>query len=191
MSLRLIPPTPIVIGALLVSAVLVGGITYAQQPRPIELDATTLAARTAAAHSLVPLLEDVKKRAMATVNIQPGGAQPSPFTGQQSTLLAFTLSKRPPVEPRVVQAMDRLMKWTPGDRSDEAQARLFDEWLNRLSAKATGLKLQTSAVACDTACVVETMTQLDDTWGQSVHDRAEQRDAVLLDALTEAVKNVK
>jgi hypothetical protein len=87
--------------------------------------------------------------------------------------------------------MDRLLKWTPGDRSDEAQARLFDEWLNQLSRKATGLALQTSAVACDTACVVETMTQLDDTWGQTARDRAEQRDGVLLDALNEAVKNVK
>lgn len=163
----------------------------AQQPKPIELDATTLAARTQAARSLVPLLEDVKKRATATISVQPGGAPPSPFTGQQSTLLAFTLSKRPPVDPRVVQAMDRLLKWIPGDRSDEAQARLFDEWLNQLSLKATGLKLQTSPGACDTGCVVETMTQLDDTWGQSPRDRAEQRDGVLLDALAEAVKTVK
>ena len=139
----------------------------------------------------MPLLQDVKTRATSNTNVQQGNPPPSPFTGQQSTFLSFSVSKRPPVDPRVVQAMDRLLKWTPGDRSDEAQARLFDEWLNRLSAKATGLKLQTSAVACDTACVVETMTQLDATWGDSTRDRAEQRDVVLLDALTEAVKNVK
>lgn len=162
-----------------------------QQPKPIELDATTLAARTQAARSLVPLLEDVRKRATAPVTVQQGDPPPSPFTGQQSTLLSFSISKRPPVDPRVVQAMERLLKWTPGDRSDEAQARLFDEWLNQLSRKATGLALRTSAVACDTQCVVETMTQLDDTWGPTTRDRAEQRDGVLLDALNEAVKAVK
>ena len=47
--------------------------------------------------------------------------------------------------------MDRLLTWTPGDRSDGTQARLFDEWLNQLSLEATGLKLQTSPGACDTA----------------------------------------
>ena len=188
MSRLFIPSIPLVVGALLVGAI---GSVSAQQPRPIELDATTLAARTQAARSLVPLLEDVKKRATAPVNVQQGNPPPSPFTGQQSTLLSFSLSKRPPVDPRVIQAIDRLLKWSPGDRSDEAQARLFDEWLNQLSRKATGLKLQASAVACDTACVVETMTQLDDTWGDATRDRAEQRDGVLLDALNEAVKAVK
>ncbi|MCC7033371.1 MAG: penicillin acylase family protein [Acidobacteria bacterium] len=188
MSRRLHPCIPAAIFS--VSIGLSVGIA-AQQPKPIELDATTLAARTQAARSLVPLLEDVKKRATAAITVQPGGAPPSPFTGQQSTLLAFTLSKRPPVDPRVVQAMDRLLTWTPGDRSDGTQARLFDEWLNQLSLEATGLKLQTSPGACDTACVVETMTQLDETWGQSPRDRAEQRDGVLLDALAEAVKRVK
>lgn len=163
----------------------------AQPRRPIELDATTLAARTEAAKSLVPLLQDVKRRATSNVNVQPGGAAPSPFTGQQSTLLSFSLSKRPPTDPRVIQAMDGLLKWKPGDRSDEAQARLFDEWLNELSLRATGLKLRTGAGACDTACVVQTMTKLDETWAGSARERAEQRDGVLLDALAEAVKNVK
>lgn len=188
MSRVSISSIPLVIAAMLIGAI---GSAFAQQPKSIELDATTLAARTQAARSLVPLLEDVKKRATAPVNVQQGNPPPSPFTGQQSTFLSFSISKRPPVDPRVVQAMDRLLKWTPGDRSDEAQARLFDEWLNQLSRKATGLKLQTSAVACDTQCVVETMTQLDDTWGDATRDRAEQRDGVLLDALNEAVKNVK
>ena len=91
----------------------------AQQPMPIELDAATLAARTEAARSLVPLLQDVKRRAESRVNVQTGGATAeSPFAGTNTTLFAMTVGqKNTPADPQVVQAMDRLLKWQPGDRT--------------------------------------------------------------------------
>jgi hypothetical protein len=164
----------------------------AQQPRTIELDAATLAARTEAARSLVPLLQDVKRRAESRVTVQPGGATAdSPFAGTNTTLFAMTIGqKSTPVDPQVVQAMDRLLKWQPGDRT-VPEAALFDEWLNQLSRKATALSVQSSATACDTECVVSTMTRLNETWGESTRQRAEVRDQALLEAFTDAVKRTK
>ena len=164
----------------------------AQQPTPIELDAATLSARTEAARSLVPLLQDVKRRAESRVNVQTGGATAdSPFAGTNTTLFAMTIGqKSTPVDPQVVQAMDRLLKWQPGDRT-VPEAALFDEWLNQLSRKATALSVQASATACDTNCVVSTMTKLNETWGESTRQRAEVRDQALLEALTDAVKRTK
>lgn len=164
----------------------------AQQPTTIELDAATLAERTAAARSLVPLLQDVKRRAESKVTVQPGGATAdSPFAGTNTTLFAITVGqKSTPVDPQVVQAMDRLLKWQPGDRT-VPEAALFDEWLNQLSRKATALSVQSSATACDTNCVVSTMTKLNETWGESTRQRSEVRDQALLEALTDAVKRTK
>ena len=164
----------------------------AQQPRTIELDAATLAARTEAARSLVPLLQDVKRRAESRVTVQPGGATAdSPFAGTNTTLFAMTIGqKSTPVDPQIVQAMDRMLKWQPGDRT-VPEAALFDEWLNQLSRKATALSVQSSATACDTNCVVSTMTKLNETWGESTRQRAEVRDQALLEAFTDAVKNTK
>jgi Penicillin amidase len=165
----------------------------AQQPdKVLELDAATLAARTEAARSLVPLLQDVKRRAESRVTVQPGGATAdSPFAGTNTTLFAVTVGqKSTPVDPQVVQAMDRLLKWQPGDRT-VPEAALFDEWLNQLSRKASALTLQTSATACDTECVVSTMTKLNETWGDSPRQRTDLRDQALLEALTDAVRGKK
>jgi hypothetical protein len=166
----------------------------AQQPgRPVELDAATVAMRADAARNLVPLLEDVKKRAVNRTQIQMGGGAPdSPFAGTQTTLLSMTVSKRDTVvDPQVIQAMDRLMKWQAGDRASSADAALFDAWLSELSSKATALSLQSSGGACDTDCVVRTMTQLNERWGESPRTRGELRDQALLEALTAAVKSTK
>jgi hypothetical protein len=164
----------------------------AQQPTPIELDAATLSARTEAARSLVPLLQDVKRRAESRTTVQTGGATAdSPFAGTNTTLFAITVGqKNTPVDPQIVQAMDRLLKWQPGDRT-VPEAALFDEWLNQLSRKATALSVQSSATICDTNCVVSTMTKLNETWGESTRQRAEVRDQALLEALTDAVKKTK
>ncbi len=161
----------------------------AQPPRTVELDAATLAARTAAAQRLVPLLKDVKNRATGRYNVQTGSAPNSPITGQQSTLFSVTVGKRDStVAPEVVAAMDELMKWRAGDRSAAKEAALFDAWLEELSRKATALQLATTGGACDTGCVVKTMTELNTTWGESPRTRAELRDQALLEALTEVVK---
>jgi hypothetical protein len=180
-----------------VAAILVCGLAPSspgaqQPPTRIELDAATLAARTDAARSIIPLLDDVKRRVESRTQAEVGGgAPPSPFTGRTSTVFSVTLSKRPPVAPQVVQAMDRLLKWEPGNRSAEYEATLFDRWFEQLSAKASALGTQRGIVACDAGCVARTMTALDETWGTAESERAEARDEALLEALTEAVKAVK
>ncbi|MCC7126553.1 MAG: penicillin acylase family protein [Acidobacteria bacterium] len=161
----------------------------AQPPQTVELDAATIAVRAEAAQRLVPLLKDVRNRATGRYNVQTGGAPNSPITGQQSTLFSVTVGKRDSVvAPEVLAAMDELMKWRAGDRSSPKEAALFDAWLEELSRKATALQLATTGGACDTGCVVKTMTELNTTWGESPRTRAELRDQALLEALTEAVK---
>ncbi|MCC7242046.1 MAG: penicillin acylase family protein [Acidobacteria bacterium] len=160
-----------------------------QQPTPIELDAATLAARTDAARAIIPLLGDVKRRVEPGVQAQTGTGSPtSPFTGTPTTVFSVTLSKRPPADPQVVQAMDRLLKWEPGNRSAEYEAALFDRWFERLSSRASAQGTQRGLVSCDAGCVARTMTSLDGTWGKTDAERAEARDEVLLETLAEAVK---
>jgi hypothetical protein len=163
-----------------------------QQPRTIELDAETLAARTDAARSLIPLLEGVRRRTQSRVDVQRGTVPDSPFAGTQTTLFAISLGKRSvAVDPQVVKAMDRLLAWEPGNRAAEVEAALFDEWLDWLTVKTSALATRKGLVLCDARCVTQTMTQLDETWGSSASERAEFRDQLLLDALTEAVSQAK
>ncbi|HUU33748.1 MAG TPA: hypothetical protein VMW48_06765 [Vicinamibacterales bacterium] len=163
---------------------------FAQTP-PIVLGAT-VAQRHEAARALVPLLKDVKAHAQPGATARPGTAPNSPFTGQPSTLFAFTLSKRSvPVDPRVVEAMDRLLMWNiaASDTSDaDDNTQLFDRWLVELEARSSGvLRLRGEAGLCDVNCVVSRMTTLDGTWGSSPKNRADVRDEMILEALKAAV----
>jgi hypothetical protein len=164
-----------------------------QQPaRPIELDAATLAARTEAARMLIPLLEEVKGKATARYQVERGSVPDSPFTGTQTTAVAITIGKRStPVDPKVVQAMDKLLEWEPGDRSATEEAALFDAWLGQLSRRASAIATKRGQVSCDTDCVVKTMTSLDDGWGSAEKQRPDNRDQVLLETFAEAVKGKK
>ena len=147
------------------------------------------AARLQAARTLVPLLKDLRQRAQGGTAVQRGSVPNSPFTGTQTTLFAFSLSKRSvPVDPRVVAAMDRLLAWNiSGPPVDDAPA-LFDRWLQELSASSSAaLRLQGGAGTCDAACVAQRMTTLDETWGASPRNRSDVRDEALLQALVSVV----
>ena len=162
----------------------------AQTP-PLALGAT-VAQRREAARALVPLLKGVKAHAQPGATVKPGSAPNSPFTGQPSTLFAFTLSKRAvPVDPRVVEAMDRLLLWNVGTSEAsgvDENTRLFDRWLVELEARSSGaLRLKGGTALCDVACVVGRLTTLDDTWGSSPKNRADVRDEMMLEALKVAV----
>lgn len=160
-----------------------------QPPRPIELDAATLAARTEAARELIPLLEEVKTKATQRYQVERGSVPDSPFAGTQTTAVAITIGrKNQPPDPQVIKAMEQLLEWEPGDRSDIEQAALFDAWLAQLSRRASAIATKRGQVSCDTECVVKTMTALDDGWGSAERQRGENRDQVLLDTFTDAVK---
>lgn len=163
-----------------------------QQPaRPIELDTASLAARTEAARSLIPLLEGVKEKAQARYDVGKGSVPDSPFTGTQTTAVAITIGKKnTPPDPEVVRALERLLQWEPGNRADAEQAALFDTWLAALSRRASAMATKRGLVSCDTDCVVDMMTELDDRWG-SEKQRSDDRDQALLDAFVEAVKQRK
>jgi hypothetical protein len=190
------------LAALVGAAVVVGGDLRAQL-RPTELPppqttppdiviGATVAQRQEAARRLVPLLKAVQTHAQPTATVRPGSVPNSPFTGTQTTLFAFTFSKRNvPVEPRVITAMNRLLDWNVGASGHEAEARLFDRWLVELQTRSAAAVRLSGGGLCDLNCVVARMTTLDESWGSSPKGRDDARDELLLDALTAAVKNEK
>lgn len=183
---------PIVATLVLAASFLVTPARVASaQPPGIVLGAT-VAQRQEAARALVPLLKDVKAHAQPGTTLKPGSAPNSPFTGQPSTLFAFTLSKRSvPVDPRVMEAMDRLLQWQtmPGDAGAAGDTlALFDRWLVELEARSSNaLRLAGAPGLCDVNCVVARMTTLNEAWGSSPKTRGDVRDEMMLDALKAAV----
>lgn len=167
-------------------------LTLPQSPPPpatpqIVIGATT-AQRQEAARKLVPLLKNVQAHAQPGATVSPGSAPPSPFAGAQSTLFAFTISKRSvPVEPRVLTAMNRLLDWNVGAPGREEEARLFDRWLQELESRASAAVRLSGGSVCDVNCIVGRMTTLDESWGGDPRGRDDARDELLLDALRAAV----
>ena len=154
---------------------------------PIVIGAT-IPQRQEAARKLVPLLRDVQRHAQPGATVAPGTVPNSPFTGTQTTLFAFTISKRSvPVDPRVVRAMNQLLDWNIGAAGREAEAALFDDWLVELQARSVAAVRLSGGGLCDVNCVVTRMTTLDESWGASPKGRDDARDELLLDALTAAV----
>jgi len=175
------------IACLIVAVSLPAAAAAGQSRADIVLGATKVQ-RDEAARSLLPLLSDVRRRAEAPVNVGPGTVPDSPFAGTQTTLFAFSVSKRTvPVDQRVVRAMEQLMAWNPGGPGNDATGHLFDEFLAALQTKNAGVALLRGEGPCDMNCVVRRMTTLDETWGTVSRGRAEARDEMLLNALTDVV----
>ncbi|MEZ5289440.1 MAG: hypothetical protein R2745_00015 [Vicinamibacterales bacterium] len=161
------------------------------QAREIVIGAT-VAERREAARALVPLLKDVKAHAEPGLTVSPGGAPPSPLTGQPSTLFAFTISRRQArVDGRVLEAMDQLLAWNIGGPATGEPEALFDRWLEELAAQATAAMALSGGGLCDVRCVVDRMTRLNETWGNSPRGRGDNRDEALLEALTTVVTGEK
>lgn len=176
------------------AAAIVVALSYAEaasaQTSPPIVIGATVQQRYEAARQLVPLLQDVKGHAATGTTVKPGTVPDSPFAGTQTTLFAFTLSKRTvPVDPRVVAAMNRLLAWDIGATGPEADATaaIFDRWLVELEARSSGAMRLTGGGLCDVNCVVSRMTTLNETWGSSPRGRGDARDELLLDALKAAV----
>lgn len=163
-----------------------------QTPPPQIVIGATVAQRRDAARALIPLLKDVRTHAQPGATMKPGTVPDSPFAGAQTTLFAFTLSKRSvPVDQRVIRAMNQLLDWNIGASGHDDLAQLFDTWLIELEARSTGAMRLSGGGLCDVNCVVKRMTTLDETWGSSPRSRADVRDELLLDALKVAVLEKK
>lgn len=173
----------LVTAALGVALIIAAPAALVQSSPPIVLGAT-VAQRHEAARALVPLLKGVQAHGQPGATVKPGAVPNSPFAGTQTTLFAFTLSKRNvPVDPRVLTAMNRLLDWNIGAAGQEENARLFDRWLVELEARSSGaLRMKGESGLCDATCVVARMTTLNDTWGSSPRTRADVRDEMMLEA---------
>jgi hypothetical protein len=143
---------------------------------------------TQAARALVPLLKDVRATVEPRVSVESGTLPPSPFTGRSSTLFAVTIGVRSrQIDEHVVEAMDRLLAWDPGQPLTAGDRALVERWLDQLEGKVLA-RLFTAGlpVACDEVCVVQRLTNPDSVFGTSARDRQETRDDLLLEALIEA-----
>lgn len=181
------PPVPTRLLAWCIVAA-ASSIGHAQTAPPPIVIGATVAQRQEAARALIPLLKDVRTHAQPGATVKPGTVPDSPFAGTQTTLFAFTVSKRSvPVDLRVVTAMNRLLDWNIGASGRDDLAQLFDKWLIELEARSSGAMRLSGGGLCDVNCVVKRMTTLDETWGSSPRNRADVRDELLLDALKVAV----
>jgi hypothetical protein len=114
---------------------------------------------------------------------------PSPITGRQSTLFAVRIGIRSrQLDEKVVQAMDRLLRWDTRQPLGAEDHALVERWLEALQVKVLArLAAARLPVACDVECVVQRLTNPDSVFGASGKDRQEARDDLLLQALVEAV----
>ena len=143
----------------------------------------------AAARALVPLLKDVRASVQPQISVGPGELPPSPFTGRNSTLFAVRIGVRSrQIDEKVVQAMDRLLRWDTRQPLDASDRDLVDRWLDELEVKVLGrLAAAGLPVECNEVCVVQRLTNPDSVFGVNAREQKEARDDILLEALIEAV----
>ena len=142
-----------------------------------------------AARALVPLLKDVRASIEPRISVEPGTLPPSPITGRSSTLFAVRIGVRSrQVDGRVVEAMDRLLRWDPRQPLGGDDRDLVERWLDELSVKVLArLAAARMPVACDEVCVVQRLTNPDSVFGANAREQREARDDLLVEALIEAV----
>lgn len=143
------------------------------------------------ARTLVPLLESVRSSIGPHITAAPGTLPPSPITGHSAALFAIRIGvDSVPVDEQVVKTIDRLLQWRkqPKPLSAEDQA-LIERWTDELRVKVVG-RLAGRGLAtapCDDVCVGRHLTNPETLFDGSRREREEERDRVLLDALTTAV----
>jgi hypothetical protein len=144
---------------------------------------------TIAARALVPLLTDVRARIEPRISVEPAPLPPSPFTGRSSTLFAVRIGVRSrDVDEKVVEAMDRLLRWDTRQPLGAEDHALVERWLDALQVKMLArLASAGLPVACDRACVVQRLSNPDGVFGATAKEQREARDDFLLEALSEAV----
>jgi hypothetical protein len=142
-----------------------------------------------AARALVPLLKDVRAGVQPQISVEPGALPASPFTGRNSTLFAVRIGVRSrEVDEKVVQAMDRLLRWDARQPLSASDGDLVDRWVDELQVKVLGrLAAAGLPVECHEVCAVQRLTNPDSVFGVNAKEQKEARDDILLEALIEAV----
>lgn len=142
-----------------------------------------------AARALVPLLKDVRARIEPRIAVEPGTLPPSPITGRDSTLFAVRIGVRSrQVDEKVVEAMDRLLRWDTRQPLSAGDGDLVERWIEALQVKVLSrLAAASLPVQCDEMCVVQRLTNPDSVFGPTAKEQQETRDEILLQALIDTV----
>jgi hypothetical protein len=159
----------------------------------IALATLALAAQPAAekvAGALVPLLKDARANRPSELTVEPGTAPPSPFTGRNSTLIAITIGERTiHLAPEVNETINRLIAWNVREPLPAGDREVVIDWIEELRIDVMGrLAAREKGVGCDDDCLVQHLTRPGPLFGNSREEQVETRNALLLEALIEAVK---
>jgi penicillin amidase len=154
----------------------------------LQQDATSLIARR-----LVPLLKNVQRRTSSRVSFNQAvmnNQRPAPMAG-----VGLTSQRGEPLSPDVVRALDMLLAWNVVLDKTSPAATLFEYWFLKLQPRAYGPHLPAEGgarvTAFDPRRVIAWMTSPDQAYGRSRAEREETRDAILLEALQEAVADLR
>ena len=142
------------------------------------------------ARTLAPLLADIRAELKRNVSVGPGTLPPSPFTGRRAVIAAVRVGWRGvDVQPEVVEAMDRLLKWHKSKGAlPEEDRPLVERWVEGLRVRVLArLAARQQATDCDDRCVGAHLTQPEALFQGSARQRREERDDVLLDTFSRAV----
>jgi hypothetical protein len=143
------------------------------------------------ARELVPLLVDVRRNIESKATVQPGTLPPSPFTGRNSTLFAIRIGFRTlEVEPKVVEAIDRLLRWDRQQPLAGEDRALVERWIESIRGKLLGrLAARGTGVGCDDDCLIRHLTEPGELFGRTRLEQRDGRNELLLDALVDAVNS--
>lgn len=144
----------------------------------------------ATAKTLVPLLAELRDKVSPHLTVRPGTLPPSPFTGRSSTIVAVQVGRESlDVEPRTLAAMDRLLAWDRTQPLPPEDRALVERWIEELRlALIARMPGPARDSGCDNACVVAELTGAGVLFQGTAAERADARNAVLLDALAAAAE---
>ena len=145
----------------------------------------------AAARELMPLLKDIREQIKPRLSVEPGTLPPSPITGRSSTLFAVRVGiKSVDVPPRVVEGIDRLLKWDQRQPLNSTDAVWVERVVEEVQVDLMGLLVASGREpGCDEKCVIEHLTNPGALFGPTSRERRERRDELLLNALIDIAEH--
>lgn len=141
--------------------------------------------------ALAPILKDARAHIPSRVAVEPATLPPSPITGRNSTLVAFSIGRKAmSLEQGVIDLIDRLLAWDSKQPLPAADRAVVVEWIEALRADVSGrMNAGGGGKSCDNDCLVGHLTAPGSIFGDSRDEQVETRNEVLLTTLSAAVRD--
>lgn len=141
--------------------------------------------------ALAPVLKDARAHIPSRVTVEPATLPPSPITGRNSTLVAFSIGRKAmSLEQGVIDLIDRLLEWDSKQPLLPADRAVVVEWIEALRADVSGrMSAGGGGKSCDNDCLIAHLTEPDSIFGNSRDEQVATRNEVLLTTLSKAVRD--